>query len=152
PDPARRAGGRALPDRDRDAGSAAHHLAAAGRPGHRAGRAPHGAGDGDLRPDQRAGLRPRHRARQSGRGAREPGGNRGLPGRAGMSTLTVSGLRVAYGAATVLHDVSLEVRAGEIVSVVGGNGAGKTTLLKTVAGVLRPAGGATPGGGRGARG
>ena len=58
-----------------------------------------------------------------------------------MSALTVSGLSVAYGAATVLHDVSLEVRAGEIVSVVGGNGAGKTTLLKTVAGVLRPAAG-----------
>jgi branched-chain amino acid transport system ATP-binding protein len=58
-----------------------------------------------------------------------------------VSALTVSGLSVAYGAATVLHDVSLEVRAGEIVSVIGGNGAGKTTLLKTVAGVLRPAAG-----------
>jgi ABC-type branched-subunit amino acid transport system ATPase component len=58
-----------------------------------------------------------------------------------VSTLTVSDLSVAYGAATVLRDVSLEVRAGEIVSVVGGNGAGKTTLLKTLAGVLRPAAG-----------
>jgi branched-chain amino acid transport system ATP-binding protein len=58
-----------------------------------------------------------------------------------MSALTVSGLRVGYGAVAVLHDVTIEVRAGEIVSVIGGNGAGKTTLLKTIAGVLRPGSG-----------
>jgi len=58
-----------------------------------------------------------------------------------MNALTVSGLAVSYGAVAVLHDVSLEVRQGEIVSVIGGNGAGKTTLLKTIAGVLRPAAG-----------
>ena len=58
-----------------------------------------------------------------------------------MSALSVSDLSVAYGAAAVLHGVSLEVRTGEIVAVIGGNGAGKTTLLKTVAGVLRPASG-----------
>ena len=58
-----------------------------------------------------------------------------------MSALTISGLSVAYGAAAVLHGVSLEVRSGEIVTVIGGNGAGKTTLLKTVAGVLRPVAG-----------
>jgi branched-chain amino acid transport system ATP-binding protein len=58
-----------------------------------------------------------------------------------MSALTVAALRVGYGAVAVLHDVTLDVREGEIVSVIGGNGAGKTTLLKTIAGVLRPAAG-----------
>jgi len=58
-----------------------------------------------------------------------------------MSALTVAGLRVGYGAVAVLHDVTLDVRPGEIVSVIGGNGAGKTTLLKAIAGVLRPAAG-----------
>ena len=55
-----------------------------------------------------------------------------------MSALVVSGLSVSYGAVAVLHDVTLEVRPGEIVCVIGANGAGKTTLLKTIAGVLRP--------------
>jgi branched-chain amino acid transport system ATP-binding protein len=55
-----------------------------------------------------------------------------------MSALAVSGLRVSYGAVAVLHDVTLDVRPGEIVCVIGANGAGKTTLLKTIAGVLRP--------------
>ena len=53
----------------------------------------------------------------------------------------MSGLSTSYGAVAVLHEVSLEVRPGEIVCVIGGNGAGKTTLLKTIAGVLRPAAG-----------
>lgn len=38
----------------------------------------------------------------------------------------------------VLHEVTLEVREQEIVTIVGANGAGKTTLLKTTAGILRP--------------
>jgi branched-chain amino acid transport system ATP-binding protein len=53
----------------------------------------------------------------------------------------MAGLSVGYRAVVVLHDISLEVRAGEIVTVIGANGAGKTTLLKTLAGVLRPAAG-----------
>ena len=52
--------------------------------------------------------------------------------------LQVSDLHAGYGQASVLTGVSLEVHAGEIVSVVGANGAGKTTLLSTVAGLLSP--------------
>ena len=47
----------------------------------------------------------------------------------------------SYGSATVLDDVSLEVRRGEIVGVEGPNGSGKTTLAKIAAGILQPYGG-----------
>jgi branched-chain amino acid transport system ATP-binding protein len=49
--------------------------------------------------------------------------------------LSVEALRSAYGRIEVLHDVTLEVRAGEIATLVGGNGAGKTTLLRAISGV-----------------
>jgi branched-chain amino acid transport system ATP-binding protein len=52
--------------------------------------------------------------------------------------LRVSGLQTFYGDLQALHDVTLEVREGEIVSVIGSNGAGKTTTLMTISGVLRP--------------
>ena len=52
--------------------------------------------------------------------------------------LEVSGIDVAYGRARVLHEVSLQLAAGEQVFMVGRNGAGKTTLLKSIAGFLRP--------------
>lgn len=55
-----------------------------------------------------------------------------------MSDLVIDDLSVGYGEATVLHGISLLVRPGEVVTIVGANGAGKTTLLKTVAGVLAP--------------
>jgi branched-chain amino acid transport system ATP-binding protein len=58
-----------------------------------------------------------------------------------VSALAVRGLEAGYGATRALDDVSLEVRPGELVALIGANGAGKTTLLKTIAGVLRPRGG-----------
>jgi branched-chain amino acid transport system ATP-binding protein len=49
--------------------------------------------------------------------------------------LEVDGIRVGYGVATALWDVSLGVGDGEIVCVVGPNGAGKTTLIDAIAGL-----------------
>jgi len=51
--------------------------------------------------------------------------------------LEVENLAVNYGRREVLHGVTLSVRQGEIVTLVGSNGAGKTTLLKTISGTLR---------------
>jgi len=55
--------------------------------------------------------------------------------------LSIRGLDVAYGQSQVLWGVDLEVRAGELVCLMGRNGVGKTTLLKTTIGLL-PARGA----------
>jgi branched-chain amino acid transport system ATP-binding protein len=55
--------------------------------------------------------------------------------------LAVESLTVAYGGLTALAEVSLEVRAGQFVSIVGPNGAGKTTLFKAISGTVRPSGG-----------
>jgi branched-chain amino acid transport system ATP-binding protein len=51
--------------------------------------------------------------------------------------LEARNLHVGYGDATAVWDVSLDVEAGEIVSVIGPNGAGKTTLINAIAGLLR---------------
>ena len=48
--------------------------------------------------------------------------------------LRVSGLRVAYGGIQAVKGVDLEVRAGELVTLIGANGAGKTTTLKAITG------------------
>jgi branched-chain amino acid transport system ATP-binding protein len=53
------------------------------------------------------------------------------------SALAVKGVDVLYGDVQALWDVSLEVKKGTIVSLVGANGAGKSTLLKTISGLNR---------------
>ena len=50
--------------------------------------------------------------------------------------LSVSGLCVRYGKVEALHEVSIDVRPGQIVSVIGPNGAGKSTLLNAIMGAL----------------
>jgi phospholipid/cholesterol/gamma-HCH transport system ATP-binding protein len=57
------------------------------------------------------------------------------------AAVEVRGLRVAYGDTTVLHDIDLTVRAGEIMVIMGGSGSGKSTLLNTLLGLLRPTAG-----------
>ncbi|MEM1484727.1 ABC transporter ATP-binding protein [Oscillospiraceae bacterium PP1C4] len=51
--------------------------------------------------------------------------------------LKVKDLNVSYGAIHAIHDVSLEVNQGEIVSLIGANGAGKTTILHTITGLKK---------------
>ena len=55
--------------------------------------------------------------------------------------LSVENLASAYGRIEVLHGVSMQVRSGEIVALVGANGAGKTTLLRAISGVQPITGG-----------
>jgi branched-chain amino acid transport system ATP-binding protein len=53
-----------------------------------------------------------------------------------MSLLTVEGLVTGYGPKQITFGVSVQVKAGEIVALMGHNGAGKTTTLKAIAGLL----------------
>jgi branched-chain amino acid transport system ATP-binding protein len=55
--------------------------------------------------------------------------------------LRVDGLDVSYGGIRALRGVRLEVRAAEVVTLIGSNGAGKSTLLRALSGLVRPAAG-----------
>ncbi len=77
---------------------------------------------------------PQIEALASSIGARTPDEPAPAPGR---SRLEVRGLRKNYGARRVVHDVSLEVRNGEVVGLLGPNGAGKTTSFYMIVGLVR---------------
>ena len=55
------------------------------------------------------------------------------------SSLTIANVHAAYGAVRVIHDVSIDVKAGETVALLGTNGNGKSTLMKCIMGIVKPA-------------
>jgi len=55
--------------------------------------------------------------------------------------LEIDSLEHSYGRHRALRDVSIRVRVGEVVAILGANGAGKTTLLNAIAGLIRPSAG-----------
>lgn len=55
-----------------------------------------------------------------------------------MAMLEIKNLRSGYGDIAVLHEISIQVNKGELVSIVGPNGAGKTGLLRTISGFIHP--------------
>jgi D-xylose transport system ATP-binding protein len=57
---------------------------------------------------------------------------------AGEVVLSLAGVTKRFGAVQALSDVHMDVRAGEVVALVGDNGAGKSTLVKVIAGVYTP--------------
>ena len=62
--------------------------------------------------------------------------------------LTVTGLHAGYAGSEVLHGISLSVREGEAVVILGPNGHGKTTLLRAISGLVRPTAGRVEADGR----
>ncbi len=63
------------------------------------------------------------------------------PVRPGDVVLSLRGICKHFGAVSALTDIDLEVKAGEVVALVGDNGAGKSTLVKVLAGVHQPSAG-----------
>jgi ABC-type branched-subunit amino acid transport system ATPase component len=55
-----------------------------------------------------------------------------------VALLDVRHINSGYGEMTILHDISMRVDLGEVVTLIGPNGAGKSTLLKTIFGLLMP--------------
>src|SRR6201981_1788365 len=62
-------------------------------------------------------------------------------GRILVNSLTIAGVNAGYGAVRVIEDVSLKVRGGETVVLLGTNGNGKSTLMKCIMGIVRPSSG-----------
>jgi len=64
-------------------------------------------------------------------------GGQGAGSGQGDALLSVKNLQSWYGESHILHGVNLEVRQGEVVTLLGRNGAGKTTTLKSIMGIVR---------------
>ncbi|MEI6116640.1 MAG: ABC transporter ATP-binding protein, partial [Burkholderiales bacterium] len=58
-----------------------------------------------------------------------------------MASLEVSNLSVRYGKVPALHEVSIRIGRGQVVTIIGANGAGKSTLMKAIMGLVKPVGG-----------
>ncbi len=52
--------------------------------------------------------------------------------------LQIQNLHAAYGKVEVLHDISLSVEKGKVVTLIGSNGAGKTTTMRAISGMIKP--------------
>src|SRR2546428_13309959 len=63
----------------------------------------------------------------------------GGPAGLGMALLELQGVDTYYGRVQALHQVSMTIDEGEIVTLIGSNGAGKTTTLRTISGLTHPA-------------
>ncbi|AGT43657.1 ABC transporter ATP-binding protein [Treponema pedis] len=58
-----------------------------------------------------------------------------------MNILQIEHLNLSYGSSSIIEDLNISVRAGQIVSIIGPNASGKSTILKAIAGILKPASG-----------
>src|SRR6201999_4306526 len=94
------------------------------------------------RPHRCDGFRRQARRRAASPNPRRCARAGSLSGRCCMSALlSVANLHVSYGKVEAVSGVSLELQAGQIVTVIGPNGAGKTTLLAALMGLLPSKGG-----------
>lgn len=66
------------------------------------------------------------------------GQNAGMTRTTPAVALEVDNVAQSYGQREVLHDVSLKIRAGEVLALIGANGAGKSSLMNIIAGIRRP--------------
>src|SRR5215472_997834 len=123
-----------LADRDRGQPPRAGHR----RPLDRAHR-PRPAAGGDA--PGLHGRGPHNRGGRAGDRGLAGRGHRRLPGAECVSLLSVQDLDCRYGLLQAVRGVTFEMKAGEIVGLIGANGAGKTTLLRTIAGAHTPHGG-----------
>ena len=102
---------------------------------HHHDRAHHAGGDALLRAHRRA---RRRRADRRGHARTRSSATPRWRGPTLASSIIVRNVDAGYGAVRVLHGVSLEVRDGETVALLGTNGNGKSTLIKCIMGMVRP--------------